>query len=118
MKKSILLLAFAFFANCYSPAVADAPKPDNRALELTRKLMSALQLNESIYIQVKHLNEKRFQEMDEAVAQFSNNATQKEAKLQQIEAFYNQQIETLLSPNQKATYEDMLKQTASINPGK
>lgn len=110
MKKSTILLALAL--SC-SSLVNAADQTDKRSIEQTRKLTQNLQLNESVLIKVKQMNDAKFQEMDKVASQFANDAALKQVKLAEIENRFNLQVEALLNPTQKVAFQNYLAQNNS-----
>src|SRR5690349_911707 len=101
MKKIIYTFTFAFCANLITPAIA----ADNRSMEQTRKTASSLELNEGAIILVKKINDARLQELDKVSGVIAGNAT---SQIQEINRKYDQQIENVLSPNQKVAFHAFL----------
>ncbi|MFC5272180.1 hypothetical protein [Adhaeribacter terreus] len=101
MKKITLIFALGLFANF-------AQATDNRALELTRQLAVDLQLNEGQFIQVKNLEQQKFQAMDKALLNVAD-AAQKAGIQLDIEVQYNRRLWALLNPAQQQAYTLMLQ---------
>lgn len=103
MKKIAFIFALSLLANF-------AQATDSRALDYTRQLAASLHLNEGQFIQVKNLEQQKFQELDKALLNVTDAA--KKAGIQlDIETRYNRQVWAILNPAQQQAYTLILQQT-------
>jgi hypothetical protein len=114
MKNIALIFALGLSTNLTFAATNQAfYLSDNRAMEQARLLSEKLQLNESVFIQVKQLEDHKYKEIDKVVTQQGNEA-QKETLRQEIENTYNNQILALLNASQKVAFLNLLQQTTAV----
>lgn len=107
MKKITLILALGLSTNLTFAASNHAFYiSDNRGMEQARMLSTKLQLNESIFIQIKQLEDKKYKELDN----LTGDEARKETLRQEIEASYNNQIMALLTATQKVAFLNLLQE--------
>ena len=92
------------------------PQPVTTAAELTRQMANRLQLNEAQYIRLRAVNQVKLTRTDEIQWQFQNDPTERQRKLLELEAQYEQQCQRILTPSQISLLHDELKRDALPTP--
>ncbi|WP_181304712.1 hypothetical protein [Rufibacter sp. XAAS-G3-1] len=106
MKNFTLTLCFVF---ALVMNVVAQNGPANPALEktthsVTRLMMQSIGLNESEYIQVKALNHARLTKAAEVAKMYSNDAAARDARLQEIDTNFENDLFKVLNSRQVEAY--------------
>lgn len=85
------------------------PQPVATATELTRQMANRLQLNEAQYIRLRAVNQVKLARADEIQWQYQGDPAERQRRLQELEAQYEQECQRILTPSQISLLRDELK---------
>lgn len=111
---TLLLSAVAVSASAQmkdriAAAPGGQPQPVTTATELTRQMANRLQLHEAQYIRLRAVNQVKLARADEIQWQYQSDPAERQRRLQELEAQYEQECQRILTPSQISLLRDELK---------
>ncbi|MCC3157124.1 hypothetical protein LJ737_07730 [Hymenobacter sp. 15J16-1T3B] len=118
---ALLLSGFSLAASAQmkdrvASAPGGQPQPVTSAAELTRQMASRLKLNEAQYIRLRTVNQIKLARMDEIQWQYQQDPAERQRRLTELEAQYEQECQRILTPSQISLLREELKRDAVPTP--
>lgn len=96
----VAVAASAQMKDRIAAAPGGQPQPVTTATELTRQMANRLRLNEAQYIRLRAVNEVKLARTDEIQWQYQNDPAERQRKLLELDAQYEQECQRILTPSQ------------------
>jgi hypothetical protein len=108
MKNFTLTLCFVFalVMNVVAQNGPASPALEKTTTSVTRSMMQSIGLNESEYIQIKALNLNRLTKAAEVAKTYSNDAAARDARLQEIDTNFENDLFKVLNSRQVEAYSE------------